>query len=74
MIRGLHVVTPAGVLDLGRAPESAAGPDLRELITGSRGRVRVITRCGAVHPKPQAVRYEAWSFRTSPPAPTRCAR
>ena len=37
MIRGLHVVTPAGVLDLGRAPESAAGPDLRELITGSEG-------------------------------------
>lgn len=63
MIRGLHVVTPAGVLDLGRAPESAAGPDLRELITGSEGVFGVITRVRLrVHPKPQAVRYEAWSF------------
>lgn len=63
MIRGLHVVTPAGVLDLGRAPESAAGPDLRELITGSEGVFGVITRVRLrVHPKPAAVRYEAWSF------------
>lgn len=63
MIRGLHVVTPAGVLDLGRAPESAAGPDLRELITGSEGVFGIITRVRLrVHPTPQAVRHEAWSF------------
>ncbi|WP_197503179.1 FAD-binding oxidoreductase [Mycobacterium sp. 1245111.1] len=63
MIRGLRVITPAGVLDLGRAPQSAAGPDLRQLVIGSEGVFGVITRVRvAVHPKPQATRYEAWSF------------
>ncbi len=63
MVRGLRAVTPAGVLDLGRAPESAAGPDLRELIIGSEGVLGVITRVRVrVHPVPEAVRYEAWTF------------
>jgi len=63
MIRGLRVVTPAGVLDLGRAPESAAGPDLRELFAGSEGLFGIITSVRLrVHPIPEAVRYEAWSF------------
>jgi alkyldihydroxyacetonephosphate synthase len=63
MIRGLRAITPAGVLDLGRAPQSAAGPDLRELIIGSEGVFGVITRVLVrVHPAPQATRYEAWSF------------
>lgn len=63
MIRGLRAVTPAGVLDLGRAPASAAGPDLRQLLIGSEGVFGVITRVRVrVHPVPQATRYEAWSF------------
>ncbi|WP_428338833.1 FAD-binding oxidoreductase [Mycobacterium sp.] len=63
MIRGLRVITPAGVLDLGRAPQSAAGPDLRQLVIGSEGVFGIITRVRvAVHPAPQATRYEAWSF------------
>jgi alkyldihydroxyacetonephosphate synthase len=63
MIRGLTVVTPAGVLDLGRAPESAAGPDLRQLLIGSEGVFGVITRVRLrVHRVPEAVRYEAWAF------------
>ncbi|MGA8330959.1 MAG: FAD-binding oxidoreductase [Mycobacterium sp.] len=63
MIRGLRAITPAGVLDLGRAPQSAAGPDLRELIIGSEGVFGIITRVRVrVHPAPQATRYEAWSF------------
>ena len=44
MVRGLRTVTPAGVLDLGRAPESAAGPDLRQLMIGSEGVFGIITR------------------------------
>jgi alkyldihydroxyacetonephosphate synthase len=63
MVRGLRAVTPAGVLDLGRAPESAAGPDLRQLMIGSEGVLGIITRVRVrVHPVPAATRYEAWSF------------
>lgn len=63
MLRGMRVVTPVGVLDLGRAPASAAGPDLRELFAGSEGTFGVITRVRVrVHPVPESVRYEAWSF------------
>lgn len=63
MVRGMRVITPAGILDLGRAPASAAGPDLRELFCGSEGTLGVITRVRVrVHPVPESVRYEAWSF------------
>src|SRR5947209_2278848 len=42
----LRVATPAGTLELGRAPKSAAGPDLRQLILGSEGAFGVITALG----------------------------
>lgn len=63
MITGLRMVTPTGVLDVGRAPASAAGPDLRQLLIGSEGAFGIITAVRLrVHPLPAAVRYEAWSF------------
>lgn len=63
MVRGLRVVTPTGTVDLGRAPASAAGPDLRELFLGSEGVFGVITAVRLrVHPVPAVRRYEAWSF------------
>ncbi|MGW3043556.1 FAD-linked oxidase C-terminal domain-containing protein [Kitasatospora sp. NPDC001159] len=63
MVRGLRVVTPAGVLDLGRAPASAAGPDLRQLFLGSEGTLGVITAVRLrIHPLPAVKAYEAWSF------------
>ncbi len=63
MVRGLRVVTPAGVLDVGRAPASAAGPDLRQVLLGSEGTFGIITKVRVrVHPVPESTRYEAWSF------------
>ena len=51
LVVALRVATPAGTLELGRAPRSAAGPDLRQLVLGSEGVLGVITavtrgRCG----------------------------
>ncbi len=63
MVRGLRMVTPVGTIDLGRAPESAAGPDLRQLFLGSEGAFGVITQVRLrVHRIPESVRYEGWSF------------
>lgn len=63
MILGLRVITPAGILDAGRAPASAAGPDLRQLLIGSEGVFGVITEVRLrVHPVPETTRYEAWTF------------
>jgi len=43
LFAGGHLEAPAGVLDLAPYPASAAGPDLRELVLGSEGRLGVIT-------------------------------
>jgi alkyldihydroxyacetonephosphate synthase len=63
MVQRLKIATPAGTLELGRAPASAAGPDLRELFVGSEGTLGVITEVTLrVHPVPETVAYQAWSF------------
>ena len=59
MVTGLRVVTPTGALDLGRAPGSAAGPDLVRWFLGSEGTFGVITQltpAGAPRPGGAAVR------------------
>ena len=62
MVRGLRTVTPAGVLDLGRAPASAAGPDLRQLFLGSEGVFGIITRVRCAYIRSRRPPYEAWTF------------
>jgi alkyldihydroxyacetonephosphate synthase len=63
MVTGLRVVTPTGTLDLGRAPGSAAGPDLVRWFLGSEGTFGVITQVRVrVHPAPEARLFEAWTF------------
>ena len=58
----LHVVTPAGVLDLGRAPNPPPGRTCANSSPAPRACSGSSPGAVAVHPKPQAVRYEAWSF------------
>lgn len=64
MVRGLRVVTPVGVAEVGGpAPKTAAGPDLRQLFLGSEGAFGVITAVRLrVHPVPAAKAHEAWTF------------
>ncbi len=61
MVVGVRVATPVGTWELGRAPASAAGPDLRELVLGSEGAFGVITQVRLrVRPRPEATHYEGW--------------
>lgn len=63
LVVGLRVATPLGTLDLGSAPASAAGPDLRELVLGSEGAFGVITSVRVrVRRKPACKVYLGWRF------------
>jgi alkyldihydroxyacetonephosphate synthase len=63
LVTGLSVATPAGPVVLGRAPASAAGPDLRQLFLGSEGAFGVITAVTVrVRPLPEHRTYEGWRW------------
>ncbi len=63
MVVGLRAATPAGTIEAGRAPRSAAGPDLRQLLLGSEGAFGVITSVSVrVHPIPAEPVVDAWGF------------
>lgn len=63
LVVSLRVATPAGTLELGRAPRSGAGPDLRQLVLGSEGAFGVITAVTVeLRPAPAERRYEGWRF------------
>ncbi|MBA9004662.1 alkyldihydroxyacetonephosphate synthase [Actinomadura cellulosilytica] len=63
MVLALTVATPEGTLELGRAPRSAAGPDLRQLVLGSEGAFGVITSVTVrIRPAPATAAYEGWRF------------
>jgi len=66
-VLALRLATPAGTLTTGRAPRSAAGPDLRQLVLGSEGTLGVITELTvAVDPAPAARVYEGWRLPSFP--------
>lgn len=63
IVHALRVATPVGDLDLGRAPASAAGPDLRELFLGSEGAFGVLTEVTVrIRPVAGATAYGSWTF------------
>ncbi|WP_184716619.1 FAD-binding oxidoreductase [Streptosporangium saharense] len=67
MVVGMTVATPRGTLDLGRAPRSAAGPDLRQVMLGSEGAFGVITSLRLrVRRSPAERHYEGWRFASFP--------
>jgi alkyldihydroxyacetonephosphate synthase len=65
LVLALRIATPAGTLTLGRAPKSAAGPDLRQLMLGSEGALGVITALTVqVRAAPQRRAYDGWRFES----------
>lgn len=64
LFAGGHVETPAGPLDLLPVPASAAGPDLRQILLGSEGRLGLITRAVVrVRPLPKVEGFYGVFFR-----------
>jgi alkyldihydroxyacetonephosphate synthase len=63
MVVRLTAATPSGRLDLGVAPASAAGPDLRQLMLGSEGAYGVITSVTVrVRRLPELKVYDGWRW------------
>ncbi len=63
MVVGMRVATPLGTVELGSAPATSAGPDLRELVLGSEGAFGVITSCRVRVRRRPAVRvHDGWRF------------
>ena len=63
LVESVVLATPRGTVRLGRAPSSAAGPDLRELFIGSEGVLGIITSVTLrVRPQPNYSRYEGLMF------------
>ncbi len=55
LFAGGRLETPLGRLELSHFPASAAGPDLKEVVLGSEGRLGIITQAQVrVRPKPSA--------------------
>lgn len=65
LFAGGRLLTPRGTLEVGGVPASSAGPDLRELVLGSEGRLGVLTRASLrVRPIPEREDFHAVFFPT----------
>jgi alkyldihydroxyacetonephosphate synthase len=61
LVVGLRCATPAGELRVGHGAGSAAGPDLRGLLTGSEGTLGILTELTfEVQAAPEVERHEAY--------------
>jgi alkyldihydroxyacetonephosphate synthase len=65
LFAGGTLEAPTGTLDLPPFPASAAGPDLRQLVLGSEGRLGVLTDVVLrAMPVPDVERVDAWALPT----------
>jgi alkyldihydroxyacetonephosphate synthase len=65
LVLALKVAAPVGTIELGRAPKSAAGPDLRQLVLGSEGTLGVITELTVgLTPVPEERAYQGWRLES----------
>ncbi len=63
LFAGGRMISPSGRLDLPPFPASAAGPDLRQVVLGSEGRLGIITQaCVRVHLLPAWEKFHAVFF------------
>ncbi len=62
---GGRIITPAGILDMLPHPASAAGPDLRQMVLGSEGRMGFISRATVrITPLPEEETFHGIFFPT----------
>ncbi len=65
LFAGGSLETPAGPLQLSSLPASAAGPDLRQLVLGSEGRLGVLTEASVrIRPLPEREQFLGLFFHT----------
>ena len=63
MYAGGRIIAPVGTLNLPPFPTSAAGPDLRQIVLGSEGRLGIITEATMrIHPLPEKENFYAAFF------------
>lgn len=65
LFAGGTLVSPAGRLELPSFPASAAGPDLKEAVLGSEGRLGILTRATVrITPAPERELFQSFFFST----------
>ncbi len=63
LFAGGRLVSPAGKLDMPAFPASAAGPDLRQLVLGSEGRLGILSRAFVrISPLPESEKFYGLFF------------
>lgn len=63
MFLGGRMLTPAGWFDMPPNPASAAGPDLKQVVLGSEGRLGIVSQATMrIHPRPEKEKFRAIFF------------